>query len=646
MDSRRPVLAEAAEGTRLRLNGPRRRMRARRRWGPGAACALTLALLLRGPATLAAQRADPTGPSEAQRVRAAAVLESRGDFDGSERILRDVLAGNPASLNALISYQRILNIQGRPEDLLEALDGLLALEPGSSIAHQLRLRTYGAVGDEESLRAATEAWIAATPHLETPYRESARAWRALGRVDLAVQVLELGRSRIQRADALALELGDAYVDAGTIESAVREWDRAVGENGSGLLLVQRRLANLPNGGAALIPGLVASLTRAPTTVERRRGAVQLAIAAGLEAQAGAIAEGLAADLTGAARTSFMVDVARGADGNGLHRLAYWAYRQLWSDGEESERMRAVQARAAELALVIGDTVGAARSYAAIEQSAEPGSAEQRHAAAMRIRLAASEGDAHGAAAGLEEYRRTFPDAPELDETAATVASALLAVGDSERAARALVGVNGPRAGLVRARLLIHDGDVDGGRRELLRAAPGLHGAQATDAIALATLLGRLSAEAGQVVALAMASFSDDDAAGAVDMLLAKDLSVPDVDRPAVLDLGARLADRASLHERALDARTRLVQNYPDSRQVPAALLALAQSMARRGAPAEEVAPLLERLIFEHPRSALVPQARREMDRLRGQTQPDGTGAGGREGGRTASEPATDDRKVA
>jgi len=37
----------------------------------------------------------------------------------------------------------------------------------------------------------------------------------------------------------------------------------------------------------------------------------------------------------------------------------------------------------------------------------------------------------------------------------------------------------------------------------------------------------------------------------------------------------------------------------------------------RGGSDDEVRRLLERLILEYPRSALVPQARRELERLRG-----------------------------
>jgi TolA-binding protein len=58
-----------------------------------------------------------------------------------------------------------------------------------------------------------------------------------------------------------------------------------------------------------------------------------------------------------------------------------------------------------------------------------------------------------------------------------------------------------------------------------------------------------------------------------------------------------------------------VTNYPHAQEAPAALLALARSALARQESAEQARILLEKVIMNYPRSALVPQARRELERL-------------------------------
>ena len=567
--------------------------------------------------------------TEPERIRSAAALEAAGDFRGAERMLLAVLERNPTSLGALIALERVLAVQGRPEDLMRPVDRLLKVEPSSVIAHQMRVRTYSGLADEAALERVAEAWIEATPVLETPYREIARAWRTLHQPTRAVEVLTRGRERIDRPDALALELGDAYVDAGADVAAIREWDRAIGDDGHGFLLIQRRLAALPNGGAGVIPGLVEALTDEPTTLPRQKAAAQLAIAAGLEADAYRIAETAAASLEGQERQSFLVEMARGADGAGLVRLAYWSYGELLRAVDPVEQKLAIRTRLAELALEAGDTVRASAEYRVLEDAAAIGSPQRRQALAVRIGLLARDGEAGAALAEIERFKTEFADAPELDETAAAVANALIDEGEIDAAATALAGTVGPHVGLARARLQIHNGDVAAARRELLRSAPALRGAEATEAIALATLLGRLSRPAGERVARALTLVTAGEAESAVDLLSGSEESGAEAEeRAALLDLAARLAQRAGLTDRAEAARREIVSEHADAREAPAALLGLARDLIRRGAPVEEAQALLERLILEHPRSALVPQARRALDELRGRVPPSGSRIGG------------------
>lgn len=106
------------------------------------------------------------------------------------------------------------------------------------------------------------------------------------------------------------------------------------------------------------------------------------------------------------------------------------------------------------------------------------------------------------------------------------------------------------------------------------------------------------------------------------LLFDESASLPEAERPAVLEFAASLADRARLDERAEQIRREIVTVYPGSREAPLAMLTLARTLILDKHTPDEARMLLETLILEHPRSALVPQARRELDRLLGRVPPD------------------------
>jgi len=579
------------------------------------ACAVACALLWAGPA--AAQQINGQGGQEIQQLREAAVREAAGDLEGAERSLRSVLERRPTSVSALLSLERILRIQGRLAEIIPPIERLLAEDPSSVVGHHMLVRTYSALDALPELERAADAWIRRMPRVETPYREIARVWEARGEYKKAIQVLERGRSRVGRKDALALELGDVYAHAGDFERAAREWDRAIGPTARGFSLVRRRLAMLPDGGARILPLLIDALTRSSPTPERRRAAAELAIDAGLGARAEAIARAVAAELPPAERETFLVEVARRAEGVHLHRLAYWAYSELLAYDGPANQMLAVRSRLAELALTLGDTATARENYLALEKAFDAGSPERRQATAFRIELTAREGDLEEAIREFAEFQRSYKEAPELDRLAAALADVLLRRGEVERAEEVLGRVSGPRTSLVRSHIALRRGDVAAARAALLAAAPALHGEEATETIGLATLLGRVSTAGAALLSRAMTELALGRTQDAVAILWAESSELTADERPAILEFAARLADRAELETEAERIRRAIITDHPEAPEAPAALLALAMMVSARDPDAPEARELLERLILEHPRSALVPQARRELNRLQG-----------------------------
>ena len=579
-------------------------------------CVLGLAVLC--PASSArGQGADASGDDEVRLLREAAVREAAGDFAGAERILEGILQKDPTAVSALLALERVYRVQGRLADLLTPVDRLLEADPASTMGHQLRLKTLAELDRMDRFEEAAEAWIAATPKLETPYREIAQVYAARGKHARAVQVLERGRARIGRPDALALELGEAFAHLGEDRRAIREWERAIGPEGRGATLVRRRFSALPDGGARLVPGLIDALTRKPTTTQRKRVAVGFAIDAGLGERAEAIAREVAVELDLREREAFLVEVARRADGARLPRLAYWAYGELLAAEAPDQPLLALRTRHAELALAVGDTATARAAFAALESAYAAGSPERRRAAAFRIELTARDGDLDAAWSEFQSFREEYGDSPELDRLAAIIGEALLRRGDAARAERALASAKGPRGSLLRGQIALRNGDVRQARMAFMTAASGLDGPEATDALALATLLGRLSAEGARILGEVVARAMQGDVSGAVALLVGESRRLDGAERAGLLDYAAGLADRAALHEDAERIRRTIVAEHADTPEAPAALLALGRALAARPGHAAEARSFLERLVLEYPRSALVPQARRELDRLRG-----------------------------
>ena len=68
---------------------------------------------------------------------------------------------------------------------------------------------------------------------------------------------------------------------------------------------------------------------------------------------------------------------------------------------------------------------------------------------------------------------------------------------------------------------------------------------------------------------------------------------------------------------AAEIRTALIDRYPEAPEVAEASLALARYRARTSDGVDEAIRLLEDLITNRPNAAVVPDARVELQRLRG-----------------------------
>lgn len=573
---------------------------------------LGLAVLMAG-LLLGATRGAAQAPDERQVLRQAAALESQGDHEGARRMLEALLEAAPTSLGGLYALERVLRAEGALEGLLPRVEAFLNRQPEADGVQGLRLRILRETGDTTRLRATAEAWLASAPGRAAPYREVAQVFEGAFGPGAAVEVLRRGREAVGDERAFGLELGDLLLESDP-EAALLEWGKAVGPDGRETNGVVRRVQRL-EGERRGVEALVRMLWREGDDA-RRRAAVLVALAGGLESEAADGARALASALEGRAREVFLSDIARRAREAGQTEVAAWAYEELGAEARTAAERRQFDARRVQVALQAGDTAAAVEAQHRLATSFPRGTVERRRALAETLRLRTALHGAEELRDALADFRLEYPAAPELDELAATVARALLGEGDGDGAAAVLEGVEGPRSGVERGYLLLSAGRTSDGVEALLLAVPDLPPAAATGIIQFVSLLRRLSPPSGALLAAAATQAHRGDGPGAAATIQNGLDALAEEERAAVLAEGARLADAAGAPREGAGLRRILLEAFPDAPEAGEAALDLARWDVALGDTAGAVARL-EELIARRPNAAVVPAARRVLERIQG-----------------------------
>jgi tetratricopeptide (TPR) repeat protein len=572
-------------------------------------------IVLSAAAPLSAQ--GRFGDEESRLLREAAALESSRNLDGAERTLRRLLDLDPVSTGGIYAYERVLRQKGDLSKLLPYVDDYLNRREDSGI-RSLKLQLLVEADSLDALVEESEAWIARSPEDETPYAEVARAYQEAFGHERAREVLESGRRRLGE-DALALAIGDHYASEGNMDSAVDEWVRAISPDGSEVAAVRRRIQSLPGGGADAGRRLVAALARSTDTPRRRLG-VRMALELGLAPEALELAQREVESLSGAERAAYLQELSAGATAGGVASVASWAFTELSLQEDDPGSRRTIDRQRAEASLAAGDTVGALSALDGVARTMRRGTTARRQIEARALLIAAEARRMDRLRTSWPAFREAYPDAPELDELAATTAATLVAAGDIEGAVGALEGIDGPRSSLERAYLLLGSGQLDQGGQMLMDAAYRLPPTEATDVIQMALLLARVSGDARQMLANAALQAHLGRGASAARTLADAAFDASPAERPQLLAEAARMADRAGDPDGAADIREQLVEEHPAASEAGEAAIALARYLAGDEGGVDEAVRILEDLITSQPEAAVVPEARLELERLRSREQ--------------------------
>ena len=549
-----------------------------------------LALALSGAGAGAARAQD------ADRLARAEALEEQQQWLAAGAAYRDVLAREPASLGALLGLERVYDQLGVRDSLTPYVDRALRLEPRDVGLRTLQLRTARAVGGRAALRAAFESWRRAAPGDASPYRAYARMLLADGDAAAADTLLAEAAATTGDARNFAYETAMLQAARGQWAAAAAAWRDAAGDRPYFSQAAVYSLAPTPT---AQRDGVRRALAAPPPAPGARAVLASLELAWGDPRRGWDALRDLPPD---SQRTTLWRDYAQRAEGADAWLVARDALVAAATPALDG----ALFADAARDALRGGDARGA-DSIAAFAAALMDSAAAANVAVPVRVEALSVLGRGRDAEQLATAYARWCT----LEQRAAMarwVAWAWVRAGDLTRA-RASLEASGEDAGDAAGWFELNEGDLAAARRRL---AP--ERARSADELTAVAVLGRTTKDRSPAAGAAFLALARGDSAAAARYFALAAIELADA-APLLLAEAARIEAARGDDAAAIAIWQRIVEQMPQSPEAPASDLAWARALRRSHADAAAVARL-EHLILNYPESALLPQARRELDAAR------------------------------
>jgi tetratricopeptide (TPR) repeat protein len=565
----------------------RRRADSRRR----CLTALLIALPLLAPRPARAQE------EESADVMRALDLESAGKNREAADLFRRALRVSPTP-GALLGLERVYAELGASDSLLPVLDTLIAQSPRNSLFRSVQLRTLQILRRDDQLRAAFERWVRDVPRDPTPFREYARALIQLGRPALADSVVQLSRRALGSARELAFETAQLRAAQGLWEPSAQAWRQALADAPYLAGTASYQLAPAPAAARGAIRAIFAAL---PVELGVRRALAELELAWGRPRDAWEAIRVLPPDTAAAAAWTEFGERAL-ADGR------YGMARDALAAALAVHRAPDVAIQAATAALRGGAPADVFTLLPVSEIDADPAQ-RARDYLPLLVEALSTLGRTGEAEALVAKYDRWLAPGQRA-RLSRGLASGWVRAGDLPRA-RAALGAAGAEGDSSEAAgwIALYEGRL-GAARTFLRSArePGPE-------LALALgILSRVHAEESPSLGASFLALARGDSVGAATSFVAAADRHPEA-ASALLLAASRLrlahGDRAA----AVALWSRIVSQLGDTPEAAEAELDWARALRRDGDSAAAIVHL-EHLILSAPQSALLPQARRELDLAR------------------------------
>lgn len=555
---------------------------------------LAAAALCAAPAALRAQT-----PADSVLFRALE-LETKGANAEAARLFRDALRGS-SSGTALLGLERVLAELGRTDSLLPLLDTLVARQPRDPVVRSVQLRALHMLGRFEEAGRAFDHWVRASPGSAEPYRDYVQLLMQAGRSVQADSVLRGASAQVKEHGLLASETAQLHAALGRWTQSAERWRLAVSQ---APYLEQAAVFSLTAAPTAVRDSVRRALRSLPAALTPRRVLASLELSWGRAADGWSALGELPADQPTIAAWVEFAESAERAE-------AWTAARDAFRAAYDATRAPPWAARAAAAALAAGDHGGAlmlGTALAALGDSA----VAARTAAPLIVTALSRMGRVAAAERTLGAYARWLDDGARARLTR-ELAAGWVRGGDVTRARAALAaaGAGDAGGGEVAGWIALFAGDLGGARAAFRRVDH-----PSPDVVLAQSVLARTRDDGGRVLGGAFLALTRGDSAGASALFGVAADSVPDAG-PLLLAIAARLgAASGGDQERALALWQMIANVHTHSPEGAEAHLEWARALRRRGDRAGAAA-VLENLVLTYPRSALVPQARYELERVRG-----------------------------
>ena len=533
-------------------------------------------------------------------VMRALELENDGKYKEAAVLFRAAVRVAP-SPNAVLGLERVYAELGMADSLLAPLDTIIAQHPRESIYRTVQLRTLQTLRRDERLRDAFEQWIRTVPRDATPYREYARLLIQLGRAAAADSIVIRGRTALGSLRDLEYENAQLRAALGEWQLSAQSWRRALPAAPHLAIAAAYSLAPAPS---ALRDSIRATLASLPADPGSRRALAELALGWSHPQEAWSYLAILRPDTAVATMWEDFGDRAYTAE---LWSMAHDAFvaalKVRWS--------APLATRAATAAL----RAGAATEVAALvplEYWGADSMSAAREFLPLHVAALVALGRPDDADRLVARFDRLLVPAQRM-RLAQVVATAWVRAGELPKA-RAALRAAGPdgESGEAAGWLALYEGRL-AAARTLLRS---VREPSADLALAMG-IVSRVRGDTAPELGAAFLTLARGDSVKASAVFVSAAAQHLEV-APALLLVAARL--RAAAPDDAIPLWARIIAEHPAAPEAVESELEWARLLRRRGDNARATIHL-EHLILGAPQSALLPQARRELELARGAVPP-------------------------
>ncbi|MDQ2929504.1 MAG: hypothetical protein M3Y05_01615 [Gemmatimonadota bacterium] len=523
----------------------------------------------------------------------AEALEQDSKFAEAAAAYSQSLASDPASVPALLGLERMDAQLGHLELFLPVVERAIAAKPELAPLREAQLRTLRTLGQRTQLRGAFERWRRDAPGDATPAREYSRMLIADGDVRAADSVLRQAQKDVGTGRGFEYELAQLRAAMGMWELSAQSWREAVETNA---YLDQAATFSLVAAPAGARPGIVKSLEALPLTVSSRRVLASLQLMWGTPRDGWESLRILPPDSAAVVAWTEFATKAEEVE-------AWLVARDALAAAQHASPEPRALARAAYDALRGGDAAGSLFLASLGERTLDSATAAAT-IVPVHLRALSQTGRVAEASKVMDAYAHFLrpADKPPLDRV---LAWGWIRAGDITKARELLAHSDSGDADAL-GWLALYDGNLKAARKSLrpeVESSP--------EALSALALLARTRADTAPVTGRAFLALARGDTAGAAAGFEKAATELGDA-APLLLATAARLYASHHSEAQAIALWSTIVEQSSDAPEAPEAELDWARAL-RHGGQNQAAIEHLEHLILTYPQSALLPQARRELE---------------------------------